>query len=142
VSRGFLLDTNIPSELIRSQPEPRVESWLSVQSESSLFLSVVSIGELYKGIALLPPSKRRSALEDWFHNDLLVRFADRILPITYAIAERWGTLEARCQQNGIALKTADGMIAATALVHDLTVATRDADFAKLGVPVINPWQIP
>ena len=139
--KGFLLDTNIPSELIRTRPEPRVEKWVFAQDEQSLHLSVVSIGELRRGLVVLPASKRRSELERWFENDLVPRFQGRILPVTQSIADRWGVLDGECQLKGAPLNTADGMIAATAVEHDLTVVTRNVrDFAGLGVQVFNPWE--
>ena len=137
---GFLLDTNIPSELIRSRPEPRVGSWVYNQDEQSLYLSAVSIGELRRGLVILPASKRRTDLEQWFEDELVPRFRGRILPVTYSIADRWGTLDGECQLRGTPLNTADGMIAATALEHDLTLVTRNVkDFGGLGVTVFNPW---
>jgi tRNA(fMet)-specific endonuclease VapC len=137
--KGFLLDTNIPSELIRTRPEPRVEKWVFAQDEQSLHLSVVSIGELRRGLVVLPAGKRRSELERWFENDLVPRFQGRILPVTQSIADRWGVLDGECQLKGAPLNTADGMIAATAVEHDLTVVTRNVrDFAGLGVQIFNP----
>ena len=85
---GFLLDTNIPSELIRAQPDPRIAKWFSAQDEQALFLSAVTIGELRKGFTLLPAGKRRTQLERWFHDELIPRFGARILPVTHAIADR------------------------------------------------------
>jgi toxin FitB len=140
---GFLLDTNISSELIRSRPDPKVERWVYAQNEQSLYLSVVSIGELRRGIVILPMSKRRTELTLWLDGELLPRFRHRILPITQSIADRWGILDGQCQLRGTPLNTADGMIAATALEHSLTVVTRNIrDFAGLGVEVINPWNEP
>ena len=137
---GFLLDTNIPSELIRTRPEPRLENWFYAQDEQALYLSVVSIGELRRGFVLVPTAQRRAALEQWFENDLVPRFRERILPVTYAIADRWGRLDGECQLRGAPLNTADGLIAATALEHALTLVTRNVkDFAGLGVTLFNPW---
>jgi len=137
---GFLLDTNIPSELIRSRPDARVAKWVYAQDEQSLYLSVVSIGELRRGLVILPASKRRSELERWFENDLLPQFEGRILPVTRSIADRWGVLDGECQVKGTPLNTADGMIAATAIEHGLTVVTRNIrDYAGLGVEALNPW---
>jgi predicted nucleic acid-binding protein len=137
---GFLLDTNIPSELIRTRPEPRVEKWVYAQDEQSLHLSVVSIGELRRGLVILPSSKRRTDLERWFENDLLPRFQGRILPVTHSIADRWGVLDGQCQLKGTPLNTADGMIAATAVEHGLTIVTRNIrDYTGLDVQVFNPW---
>ena len=115
-------------------------SWVYAKDEQSLYLSTVSIGELRRGFVILPVSRRRTELEKWFENDLLPRFRGRILPVTYSIAERWGILSGECQLRGTPLNVADGMIAATALEHDLTVVTRNVkDFAGLGVTVLNPW---
>ena len=137
---GFLLDTNIPSELIRTRPDPRVENWVYAQDEQSLYLSVVSIGELRRGLVLLPAGRRRTELERWLENDLLPRFHRRILPVTFSIADRWGLLDGQCQLKGTPLNTADGMIAATALEHGLTLVTRNVkDFADLGVITLDPW---
>ena len=137
---GFLLDTNVPFELVRPQPEPKVKAWVAAQNLDLLFISVVSFGELRKGIALLSPGKRRAGLETWIETDLTVLFFGRILPLTRSIAEQWGVLEAQRQLAGRPLNAPDGQIAATALEHDLTVVTRNTkDFADLGVTLFNPW---
>jgi toxin FitB len=137
---GYLLDTNIPSEFSRDRPEPRVVKWLKAQTEETLFLSAVTIGEIRKGLIVLPQGRRRTELEAWLHTDVLIWFRDRILPVTHTIADRWGILDGQCQLKGTPLNTADGMIAATALEHDLTVVTRNLkDFSGLGVVVFNPW---
>jgi predicted nucleic acid-binding protein len=138
---GYLLDTNIPSEFSRDRPEPCVVQWLKIQPARMLYLSAVTIGEIRKGLIILPQSRRRRGLESWFHTDLLIWFRDRILPVTHSIADRWGVLDGQCHLRGTPLNTADGMIAATALEHDLTVVTRNVrDFAGLGVEVFNPWE--
>lgn len=132
--KGYLLDTNIPSEFSRERPDPRVVEWLKVQPATSLFLSAVTVGEIRKGLILLPARRRRSELEMWFHTDLLVWFRNRILPVTQVVADRWGILDGECQLRGTPLNTADGMIAATSIEHDLTVVTRNVkDFAGLGI---------
>ena len=137
---GFLLDTNVLSELIRARPDPRVGDWVYTRDERLLYLSVVSIGELRRGFTILPPSKRRTKLEAWFENDLLPRFSERILPVTHSIADQWGVLDAQCRLRGTPLNTADGMIAATAIEHDLTLVSRNVkDFARLAIEVVNPW---
>jgi predicted nucleic acid-binding protein len=137
---GFLLDTNIPSELTKPMPEPRVSAWVDAQDNASLYLSVVSVGELRRGLTVLPQSKRRTQLEQWFEQHLLPLFTGRILPITQSVGNRWGVLSGECQLRGTPLNMADGMIAATALEHGLTLVTRNVkDFAGLGVVLLNPW---
>jgi toxin FitB len=139
---GFLLDTNVPSELIRPLPDTRVKAWVAAQDLDALFISVVSFGELRKGIALRAPGKRTTELEAWLETDLPRLFADRILPMTRTIAERWGVLDAHRQLLGQPLSVPDGQIAATALEHGLTVVTRNiADFEGLGVAVLNPREV-
>ena len=98
-------------------------------------------GEIRKGIELLPLSKKRLELEQWVDSDLNGWFGGNLLPVTRAIADRWGILAALSQQNGKPLGNIDGMLAATALEHNLTVATRNTrHFAGLGVTLLNPWQ--
>jgi predicted nucleic acid-binding protein len=137
---GFLLDTNIPSELTRPIPEPRVEAWLEAADDERLYLSVVSLGELVEGVSLLTPGRKRNELERWMETTLHPWFGTRILAFDKAIARRWGILSAQSERKGRKLKVADAMIAATALVFDLTVVTRNVkDFAGQGVTVFNPW---
>lgn len=101
---------------------------------------MVTIGEIRKGFTILPESKRRVFLEGWLRNDLLPWFEGRILPVTQAIADRWGILDGESQLRGTPLNTADGMIAATAIEHNLTIVTRNVkDFAALGVQIYSPW---
>ena len=105
------------------------------------FISVVTIGELRKGFTILPESKRRAFLEYWLQSELLPWFEERILPITQAIADRRGILDGHSQLRGAPLNTAYGMIAATAIEHNLTVVTRNVkDFKGLGVTIFNPWE--
>ena len=138
--KGLLLDTNIPSESIRSRPDPAVDAWIRSQDDEALYLSAITVGELRKGLDLAPFGKRRSQLEDWFEFDLIPTFEDRILPVTRAIAERWGALSAQRHRSGRPLSMADGLIAATALEHSLILVTRNTkDFDQLGVALRNPW---
>jgi predicted nucleic acid-binding protein len=138
---GFLLDTNVLSEFARArQPDQNVDRWLKSTSEDSLFASVLTLAEIRRGIELLPFGKRRTQLEEW-QDDLVASFAARILPVTKAIADRWAVLSAQTQRQGITLATIDGLIAATALEHDLTVVTRNVnDFAGVAVTLYNPWK--
>lgn len=135
-----LLDTNVLSEVRRPAPDPKVLGWLDAIDEDRAFISVASIAELKRGIALMDACRRREALAAWLTEDLPARFAGRILPIDPAIAERWGDLMAQARQSGFALSVMDGFFAATALARELVLATRNTkDFAPLGVPLFNPW---
>jgi predicted nucleic acid-binding protein len=135
-----LLDTNVLSEVRRPAPDPNVLAWLDAIDEDRAFISVASIAELRRGIALMDDGRRREALTAWLTEDLPARFAGRIVPIDPAIAERWGDLMAQARQGGFALSVMDGFFAATALAKELVLATRNIeDFVPLGLPVFNPW---
>jgi predicted nucleic acid-binding protein len=138
---GFLLDTNVPSELIRIKPDPNVAHWLRDADDETLYLSVISIGEIARGLTIHPKEHRRAALRQWLDEFLRPWFEGRILPVTETISERCGVLDGQCQLKGVALSPPDGLIAATALEHGLTIVTRNVkDFAGLGVGVLNPWE--
>jgi predicted nucleic acid-binding protein len=138
---GFLLDSNCISELVRPKPEPRVIEWMEAADEGMLYLSVLTVGEIRKGLAGLPQSKRRTRLETWLEVELQGRFAGRIVPIDAAIADRWGVIAAEARRRGTELPIVDGLLAATALHHNLTVVSRNAgDFATAQVQVLNPWR--
>lgn len=138
---GFLLDTNCISELVRKLPEPRVMQWIAAADESLLHLSVLTLGEIRKGIVALPASQRRTRLETWLEVELRARFAGRVLLIDSEIADRWGTLAAVAKRSGKFLSVIDGLLAATALHYNLTLVSRNvSDFAGTAVMVVNPWQ--
>jgi predicted nucleic acid-binding protein len=138
---GFLLDTNCISELVRRRPEPRVAEWMRAANESLLYLSVLTLGEIRRGAAVLPQSKRRAYLESWLESDLQVRFSGRILEIDNHVADRWGLLTAEAQLNRRPLAAVDGLLAATALHHNLTIVSRNvSDFVSTQVPILNPWE--
>jgi toxin FitB len=137
---GYLLDTNCISELVRREPEPRVVEWVESADESMLYLSVLTLGEIRKGLDALSQGKRRTRLEAWLEVDLEARFAGRILPIDSGVADRWGSITAQAQRGGKVLPVIDGLLAATALHYDLTVVSRNAsDFPDSLVRVLNPW---
>ena len=137
---GFLLDTNVISELIKSQPEANVTAWIEDTDESLLYLSVLTLGEVRRGIAALPQSRRRASLEAWLEIDLRARFTKRILTIDQEVADRWGLLTAAARSSGIILPVIDSLLAATALEHNLTLVTRDVgQIPTTGVAVFNPW---
>lgn len=137
---GFLLDTNVISELVRPKPEPKVTAWIEATNESLLYLSVLTLGEIRKGITFLRNSPRRVVLEAWLGSDLAVRFANRILPVDESVADRWGRIAAVSAAEGSPLSVIDGLLAATALHYNLTLVSRNVkDFATTGVPLFNPW---
>lgn len=137
---GFLLDTNVVSELVKFKPEPKVAAWMEATEESLLRLSVLTLGEIRKGIDSLSDRSRRTALESWLNHDLLIRFANRILDVDQAVADRWGRLFAKAMAAKQLLPVVDGLLAATAIHHNLTLVTRNTkDVSLTGVPIINPW---
>ena len=141
--KGFLVDTNVLSEFSRrGAPDQRVKSWLRGAVRGSLYVSVLTLAEIRRGIELLPASKRRVQLEQWLENDLLESFDDaNVLPVTKAIGDRWAVLSGRAQEKGLQPSVIDGLVAATAIEHDLTLVTRNVkDFEQLGVALFNPWE--
>jgi predicted nucleic acid-binding protein len=137
---GFLLDTNVVSELVRPRPNPRVTQWLDSTDEELLYLSVLTLGEIRKGITTLTDPARKMKLEAWLSGNLLARFEGRILPIDRAIADRWGQIAGFPAVHGSPLPVIDGLLAATALHHNLTLVTRNtSDVARTRVGVFDPW---
>lgn len=139
---GFLLDTNVISELMRPRPSRGVAEWIDDTPEDLLYLSVITIGEVRKGIDLIEGDEpRRAALQSWLDRDVRVRFAGRLLAFDDAVAERWGQLEASVRRRRVTLPTIDAQLAATALHHGLTFVTRNtAHLRPTGVPLFNPWR--
>jgi predicted nucleic acid-binding protein len=134
---SYLIDTNVLSELRRRQPDAQVVRWVESRPSVVLYLSVLTLGELRKGIEALPEGTRKRAMLDWLEVELPQFFAGRILPIDARVADRWGYLVARA---GRPVPAIDSLLAATALVHDLTLVTRNLrDFEFSGLSVINPW---
>jgi predicted nucleic acid-binding protein len=139
---GFLLDTNCLSELVRARPEPLVLSWLEAVDEDLCYVSVLTLGEIRKGVALLPQSRRRTQLEGWLEVELNTRFAGRVLPVDAVIADRWGQLTAEAKKRGKTLTVVATLLAATALHHNLTIVSRNLKhFDGTPVPVLNPWEV-
>jgi toxin FitB len=137
---GFLLDTNVISELVKAKPEPKVTKWIETTDETLLYLSVLTLGEIRKGIASLFPSARRVTLEAWLDHDLALRFSDRILPIDQQVADRWGRIAGSAAAKKSPLPVIDGLFAATAQHHNLILVTRNTrDIAAAGVPAFDPW---
>ena len=137
---AFLLDTNVISELLKVKPEPKVTTWIDATDEELLFLSVLTLGEIRKGIVLLHRSARRTSLEAWLSKDLPLRFSDRILNIDQKVAHRWGQISGLASARGVNVPVIDGLLAATAIQHNLTLVTRNTrDVAAAGVTLFNPW---
>jgi predicted nucleic acid-binding protein len=138
---SYLLDTNVVSECTKPRPNPGVIEWLSQVAEDDVFLSVVTFAELRHGIERLPAGRRRRRLDEWLRGELALRFEGRIVLIDGAIADEWGRLVVRQEARGRPIAAIDGLIAATAQVHALTLVTRNAaDFQISVKAVLNPWK--
>ncbi len=136
----YLIDTCCISELVKKKPDSNVVKWFADQDELSMYLSVITFGELRKGIEKLSDSKKRKELNRWVKEDLSHRFKNRILNINMKEVNKWGEILATAEKNGKPLPAIDSLIAATAQVHDLSVVTRNTqDMEGSGVEVINPW---
>ena len=134
---SYLIDTNVISELARARLDTRVVEWFESTPGSALFLSVLTLGELRKGVERLPDASRRERLRLWLEVDLPAWFGDQLLPVDAAVADRWGRLLAEAARP---LPAVDSLLAATALHHDLRLVTRnERDFVYPGLDVVNPW---
>jgi len=138
---NYLLDTCVVSELIKAKSDEKVIDWIETIEEDYLFLSVLTLGEIEKGIAKLPLLLRKSNLKIWLEQDLVLRFENRILNITPEIARYWGNKQGELEKQGKPMPIVDGLIATTALVHDLILVTRNvSDVERSGVSILNVWQ--
>lgn len=134
---SFLVDTCALSELVNLRPLRRVSDWFDAVPSSALFVSVLTLGEIRKGVAMLGEGRRRTQITAWLETELPAWFEDRVLPVDTRVADEWGRLMARPER----IPPIDGLIAATALCHRLTLVTRnEADFAATGVELLNPWK--
>ena len=137
---GWLLDTNILSELRRPKPEPKVVAFIAAQSLEELYISVVTLAEIRFGIELLSDVTRRSDLNDWLTHRVRPMFSHRILPVSEDVMLKWRLLVEEGRRIGHTFSQPDLMIAATAHHYDLAIVSRDAgDYAKARVTVFNPW---
>jgi predicted nucleic acid-binding protein len=136
----YLLDTCLISELVKRAPNSDVVSWLDEQDEQNLFLSVLTIGELQKGICKLPDGTRKDELQAWVEHDLTLRFTGRIVDIDMEAVLIWGRMQGESEQKGESLPVMDSLIGATAKAHGLAVVTRNVrDLERCQVRVCNPW---
>lgn len=137
---NYLLDTCLLSELRKPEPDTGVVAWIADIDEARLFISVLSLGEIQKGVAKLANGRRKNALQHWLEQDLLRRFAQRILPLELDMALEWGLANAASESRGQPAPVIDTLLAVTAITRNLTLVTRnDKDFAGFVVKVLNPW---
>ena len=135
---SYLIDTNVISELVRPKPSERVTRWFEGAPDAALHLSVLTLGEVRQGVERLAAGSRKEKLRVWLEQEVPAWFEDRLLPITGAIADRWGRL---LVEVGRPVAAIDSLLAATALVHGLRLVTRNgADFNFPGLDVVDPWK--
>ena len=138
----LLLDTCVVSELTRPRPSQAVLDWFAAQDEQELFLCALSIGEIQMGIELLAPGKRKDYLTAWLGHGIIPRFAGRILSLDVPVLLDWGRVVAPVRKSGSVPPVPDSLIAACAIHHEMSLVTRnEADFANLGLRVVNPWRL-
>lgn len=134
---SYLLDTNVISEIVRARPNENVIRWFKTVADDALYMSVLTLGEIRKGIEKIKDNERKEKLRLWLEHDLLVWFGDRILPINQQVADKWGRLQ---HYAGRPIPAIDSLIAATALYYDLRLVTRNGkDFQHPDLHIINPW---
>lgn len=137
---GFLLDTNVVAEVSRPTPDAGVIRWLAAEPAHRLSISVLTIGEIQKGVSLLPDGMKRKRLERWLEEEVARRFGERLLAVDDVVAREWGRLAASGARTGRPLPIVDGLLLATAAAHELTLATRDSSGCRgRGVEVFDPW---
>lgn len=136
----YLLDTCVISEIVKKEPNTNVLSWLQAQNEEDLYLSVLTFGEIQKGIEKAPDTTRKKTLKLWVEEDLKKRFKDRIIPIDLKVAHHWGVIQAKAELSGKTMPTMDGLIAVSGLLHNCIVVTRNvSDMKQSTAELFNPW---
>lgn len=137
----YLLDTCAISELVAKQPNQRVIDWIDSVDPETVHLSVITIGEIRKGIEKLPDSKRKSTLQEWLVGELFIRFSGRILPIDLDVILAWGQMTGHLELSGKKMAAMDSLMAAIALSGNLRLVTRNEDdFKHAGIRIVNPWK--
>jgi len=138
----YLLDTCVISEIIKSKPDEKVVSWLQDQNEDSLYLSVLTFGEIEKGIEKAADLKRKHYLQLWVEEDLKKRFEGRIIAIDLCVATKWGAIQGDTEKSGKPMPAIDGLIAVSGLMNNCIVVTRNtSDMEQSGAELLNPWLI-
>ncbi len=128
------------SELIRPIPSPKVIGWIDSHDEQDLYLSVITLGEIQKGISKLAEGKKKMLLQSWLADELLERFNGRILNVTTEAALHWGGILGDSEKNGRTLPVVDALIAAIAITNGLTLVTRNtSDMTASGAHLFDPW---
>ncbi len=137
----FLLDTNVVSEPVRPRPEPQLLRWLDERPLAELSVSVITFGEIQKGVLQMHPGPRRDVLTRWYEHEVHEQFRDRVLPVDIPVAREWGRLVAESVRTGRTLSVPDGLLLATATIHGLVLVTRnERDCRERGVAIVNPWK--
>lgn len=138
---NYLLDTCVISELVVKRPNPQVVAWIDSTEERRLHLSVITLGEIQKGIEKLSDSERKTRLVTWLNEELIRRFIDRIVPIDAKVMLEWGQLTGMLEKEGKPMSVIDSLIAAIALHNNFILVTRnEADFENVDIEVFNPWK--
>ena len=136
----YLLDTCVLSEIIKPIPDSNVIEWLRIIDEENIYVSVLTFGELEKGIEKVPNLTRKKKLQIWVRQDLSERFENRVINIDLKVAARWGEVQGRSEEDGNPMSVIDGLIAVSGLVHDCIVVTRNiSDMKQSRVELFNPW---
>jgi predicted nucleic acid-binding protein len=137
----YLLDTCLISELIKPSPDKNVTHWIKSEYSESLFISVITVGEIRKGLSIIPSSGKKEKLSNWL-NTLLEEYSERILTIDLTVAENWGEILGKAQKSGKIMPSIDSLIAAIAYTNNMTLVTRNEnDFQGANVPILNPWKL-
>jgi tRNA(fMet)-specific endonuclease VapC len=138
---SYLLDTCVISELVAKRPEPKVINWIDSIADTRLYLSVITIGEIRKGVEKLPDSRRKTLIRSWLEDQLLIRFDGRVVPIDTDLILTWGQLVGMLEATRKQMAAIDSLIAATSLHGRFTLVTRNVeDFKNAGVMILNPWK--